>query len=48
MKGWRGEAEAGMGVRELVENCIGIKVWRVGATQSSTAHLKKRSSFQSV
>lgn len=37
VKGWRGEAEAGMGVGELVENCIGIKVWRVGATQSSTA-----------
>lgn len=29
MRGWWGGAEAGMGVRELVENCIGIKVWGV-------------------
>lgn len=46
MKGWWGGAEAGMGVRELVKNCIG-SLGSVGA-QSSTAHLKKRSSFQSV
>lgn len=38
VKGWWGEAEAGMGVRELVENCIGIKVLGVGgdAEQHST------------
>ena len=37
VKGWWGGAEAGMGVRELVENCIGIKVlgaW--GAEQHGT------------
>ncbi len=33
MKGWWGGAEAGMGVRELVENCIGIKVWGRRAAQ---------------
>lgn len=45
MEGWQGGAEAEMGVRELEENCIGECG---GAEQQSTAHLKKRSSFQSV
>lgn len=45
MNGRRGGAEAGMGVRELVENCIGIKVGGAWGRRAAQRTLRGEAHF---
>ena len=45
VKGWRGGAEACMGDRELLENCIGIKVWEARGHRAAQHTLRREAHF---